>query len=533
MPQQTLGVNPSHYSLENHGIRHPESVFWNLNSSALVEHAVQRHEANLMDNGALVAHTAPYTGRSPQDKFIVDEACSREHIDWGPVNRKFDPDKFAHLMHRMTAYFQGMELFVQDCWAGADPRYRMPIRVINTHAWHNLFARALLVRAARTETAQHVPQFTIIGAPNFHADPAVDGTRSEAFVIISFEKKVVLIGGTSYAGEIKKSVFTILNYLLPLKGILSMHCSANMGSSGDVALFFGLSGTGKTSLSADPARRLIGDDEHGWTDDGVFNFEGGCYAKCIHLSEEKEPQIYQAIRFGSVLENVMFSPDTRTPDYADSSLTENTRCAYPLLYIDNAVVPSVGGHPKNIIFLTCDAFGVLPPIAKLTADQAMFHFLSGYTAKVAGTEKGVTEPGATFSACFGAPFLPLPPSAYAKLLGERIARHGARCWLVNTGWIGGPYGVGRRIDIGSTRAMVSAALSGALDDVPTTPDATFGFGVPKSCPGVDTALLTPRTSWKQLDAYDAKAKDLAGRFVENFKRFGDAPAAVRNAGPKV
>jgi len=527
------GVNPSHYGLEHHGIRHPNQVYWNLRSSALVEHAIRRHEGLLTSNGALVVHTGQYTGRSPNDKFIVEASPSREHIAWGPVNRPFPQERFDALHARMMTSLRGSDLFVQDCLAGADPRYRMPIRVITTYAWHSLFARALFVRPKLEETSGHVPEFTIIDAPKFVADPETDGTRSEAFVIIHFEQKLVIIGGTRYAGEIKKSVFTILNYLLPLKGILSMHCSANVGPDGDVALFFGLSGTGKTSLSADPQRRLIGDDEHGWSDDGVFNFEGGCYAKCIKLSAANEPQIYHAIRFGCVLENVVVNPTTREPDYDDGSLTENTRAAYPLIFIDKTMEPSVGGHPRNIVFLTCDAFGVLPPLSRLDRDQAMYHFLSGYTAKVAGTEKGVTEPSTTFSACFGAPFLPLAPSAYARLLGEKMARHETQCWLVNTGWSGGPYGVGQRIAIQHTRAMVTAALSGELDGAECTPDPIFGLMVPRACPNVPAGVLQPRNTWQDRAAYDTKARELAAKFHHNFEKFAQAAPQVRAAGPKL
>ncbi len=529
-----LGVNPSQFGLENHGIKNVEHIYWNLGTAPLIEFAIRRSEGILATGGPLVVKTGQRTGRSPKDKFIVQEDNLREEIAWGPVNQPFSPERFESLYHRLLAYLQGHDLFVQDCWGGAHPKYRVPLRIITEYAWHNLFARQLFIRPEPHATTEHVPRFTIICCPKFHAVPEVDKTNSEAFIIAHISRGLVIIGGTSYAGEIKKSVFSILNYLYPKQGVLPMHCSCNIGErNDDVALFFGLSGTGKTTLSADPDRRLIGDDEHGWGDEGVFNFEGGCYAKCIKLSREREPQIWDAIRFGAVLENVMIDSAKRLLDFDDPSLTENTRAAYRLNFIENAVIPSVASHPKNIIFLSCDAFGVLPPIARLTPAQAMYHFLSGYTAKVAGTEAGVTEPQATFSSCFGAPFLPLHPPVYAELLGDRIERHKAKIWLVNTGWTGGPHGVGKRIEIPKTRAMLHAALTGALDSVEFRVDPVFGLQVPTTCPGVEPGVLDPRSTWSDKAAYDAKARELARRFIENFKKFSNASAEIHAAGPKL
>ncbi len=530
---QALGVNPSHHGLDRHGIHNVGQAYWNLGTAALVENAIRRREGLLAAGGALVVRTGQYTGRSPDDKFIVREPTTQDQIWWGPVNRPFDPTRFDALYGRLLAYLQGGELYVQDCFAGADSAHRIPIRVITEYAWHNLFARQLFVRADWTKTQEHVPRFTIIDVPKFHAHPELDGTRSEAFVVVHFARGLVIIGGTSYAGEMKKSVFTLLNFLLPTRQVLSMHCSANLGPGGDVALFFGLSGTGKTTLSADPGRRLIGDDEHGWSDSGVFNFEGGCYAKCIRLSREDEPQIWGAIHFGTVLENVTIDPETRLLDFGDESLTENTRAGYPATFIPGAVIPGVGGHPRHIFFLACDAFGVLPPIARLSRERAMYHFLSGYTAKVAGTERGMgSEPKATFSACFGAPFLVLHPSVYAGMLGERVARHQVQCWLVNTGWSGGPYGVGQRIRLAHSRAMLRAALEGHLTTAPTRPDPVFGLEVPTACPEVPAAILDPRGAWASPSAYDARARELAGLFQKNFAQFPDVPEAVRGSGPR-
>jgi phosphoenolpyruvate carboxykinase (ATP) len=507
-----------------------DKVHRNLHSGILVEHAVRRGEGLLADNGALVAYTGKYTGRTPKDKFTVKDPVTTELVNWGDVNQPFDSEKFDALFDRVTASLRNKELFVQDLYAGADSKYRLPIRVINEYAWHNLFVRALFVRPSAEELKTHRAEFTIVAAPEFQADPKRDGTRSEAFIVVSFTRKIVLIGGTKYAGEMKKSIFGVMNFLLPQNNVFPMHCSANVGKNGETALFFGLSGTGKTTLSADPERLLIGDDEHGWSPTGIFNFEGGCYAKCIKLSKENEPQIWNAIRFGSVLENVTLDEITHVPDYNDDSRTENTRCAYPVDYIEGAVIPGKGGHPKNVIFLTADAFGVLPPISKLTTDQAMYHFLSGYTAKVAGTEAGVKEPQPNFSTCFGSPFLPLRPKVYAEMLGRRMQEHGSQCWLVNTGWFGGPYGVGSRMKLPYTRAMVNAAIEGALANVEFEADPAFGLTIPKSVPGVPSEFLHPRDAWKDKAAYDKTAADLAGRFAKNFEKF-DVPANIRAAGP--
>jgi phosphoenolpyruvate carboxykinase (ATP) len=516
------------------GLRNLGSVYWNLSTPSLYEEIVRRREGWISHLGPLVVHTGHHTGRSPNDKFIVKEPSSDARIAWGKVNRPMDATKFDQLFAKFTAYLQGRDVFVQDLYGGADPEFRIPVRVITDYVWHNLFAKNLLIQPQEPVVHSSPDTFTIIDAPRFHATPELDGTNSEVFIAVHFAKKLVIIGGTSYAGEIKKSAFTILNYLLPGKGVMPMHCSANVGPSGEVALFFGLSGTGKTTLSADPERALIGDDEHGWSDRGVFNFEGGCYAKVIRLSGEAEPDIYQTTRmFGTVLENVTLQYDSRRIDLDDASLTENTRAAYPLSHIRNHVPSGVAGHPKNIIMLTADAFGVLPPIAKLTPEQAMYHFLSGYTAKVAGTEKGVTEPQTTFSTCFGAPFMPLAPTVYAKLLGEKIARHKSESWLINTGWSGGPYGTGSRMKIAHTRAMVRAALTGTLAQAKFYQDPVFGLHVPTSCPGVPEEVLNPRNTWKDKAAYDTRARDLAEKFKKNFEQFAaGASPEVRNAGPR-
>ena len=528
---QNVGAKPS-VELEALGIRNVKEVHWNLGTASLVEHAISRHEGVLAAGGPLVVRTGQYTGRSPSDKFIVRDAVTETKVDWGQVNQPLSTDQFRLLHGKFLAYLQGQEIFVQDCFGGADPRYRLPIRVVTQLAWHNLFARQLFVRAGRS-AGDHIPEFTLVFAPGFQANPAEDGTRSEACILLDFCRKVVLIGGTSYAGEMKKSVFSILNYLLPERGVFPMHCSANIGPGGDVALFFGLSGTGKTTLSADPSRQLIGDDEHGWSDSGVFNFEGGCYAKCIRLSKEHEPQIWNAIRFGTVLENVAIDPERRTLDYNDDSITENTRAAYPVSFIDNAVIPGVGGHPSHVIFLTADAFGVLPPISRLTPNQAMYHFLSGYTAKVAGTERGLgKEPSATFSACFGAPFLPRSPAFYAEMLGERLRRHNSECWLVNTGWVAGPFGEGHRMSLPHTRAILHAALAGELRDAPYAEHPIFGLHVPQACPNVPAHVLDARGQWTDGNAYDHAARELAARFTRNFQKFSGVSDAVRHAGPR-
>ena len=501
--------------------------------ATLVEKASKRGESKITADGAIVSETGKYTGRSPNDRFIVEEAETKDKISWGKVNKPISAEVFDKLYDKVTNYLaEKDELFVFKGFAGADKDAQLSIQVINEYAWHNLFVHQLFIRPTEEELKTHETQFTVVSAPSFKADPAVDGTNSEAFVMISFEKRTVLIGGTEYAGEMKKSIFSVMNYLLPQEGILPMHCSANVGEDGKSALFFGLSGTGKTTLSADADRKLIGDDEHGWSNNGVFNIEGGCYAKCINLSEEKEPEIYNAIRFGSVLENVVIDDASRVADYDDNKLTENTRVAYPIDYIDNIVVPSAAGHPKTIIFLTADAFGVLPPISKLTKDQAMYHFLSGFTSKLAGTERGVTEPEATFSSCFGEPFLPLHPTEYADMLGEKIDEHQANVFLVNTGWTGGEYGVGKRMELKYTRAMVRAALNGELDNVETETNAIFGLEMPTAIEGVPSDLLNPRNVWESGEAYDATAKKLADLFRENFKRFGDVSERfAKNGGP--
>lgn len=532
---QRQGRDGVQHGLDHHGIKNVMSVGWNLATPALYEEIVRRRGGVIAQDGPVVVRTGKYTGRSPKDKFIVREPGSEANIWWGSVNQPLEQEAFAALKKRMLSYLSGRDLYVQDCYAGADARYRLNVRVITELAWHALFMRNLLIRPDPDEDLSgFIPDFTIICAPHFHSIPEEDGTRSETFIVLNFATKEVLIGGTEYAGEMKKSVFTILNYLLPLQSVPSMHCSANYGPGGDVAIFFGLSGTGKTTLSSDPSRTLIGDDEHGWSDHGVFNFEGGCYAKVIHLSPTAEPDIYAAShRFGTILENVAVDSRTRRLDLDDDSLTENTRAAYPITHIANADISGVGGHPKNIIMLTADAFGVMPPIARLTPAQAQYYFLSGYTAKVAGTERGVTEPQATFSTCFGAPFIVHPPTLYARLLGERIAQHGAAVWLVNTGWTGGPAGVGHRMSIAYTRAMVAAALAGSLAAVEAVPDPVFGVGVPVSCPGVPPEVLQPRTTWGDPAAYDVKARELAERFHANFAQFAShVTPDVAAAGPR-
>lgn len=525
----------SKFGLENHGIRNPGTVYWNTSTPGLYEQAIRRREGHMAHLGALVVRTGQHTGRSPRDKFVVDEPSSTAQVAWGKINQPMSEEHWRLLNRRLRSYLQGRDLYVQDCYAGADPTYRLPIRVITENAWSALFARNLFIHSHDFEELEnHIPQFTVIQAPNFFASPDEDGTRSEVFVVINFAEKTVIIGGTQYAGEIKKSIFTVLNYLLPQRGVLPMHCSANYGAAGDVALFFGLSGTGKTTLSTDRDRTLVGDDEHGWSDHGVFNFEGGCYAKTIRLSPSAEPEIYEATRrFGTILENVGFNNVTGRVDLDDESLTENTRAAYPISHIPHATRTGVAGHPNTIIFLAADAFGVMPPIARLTREQAIYHFLSGYTAKVAGTEKGVTEPSATFSACFGEPFMVLPPQRYAEMLGDRIQQHGASVWLVNTGWSGGPYGVGQRIKIAYTRAMVHAALEGALEGIPYRTDPIFNLAVPESCPDVPADVLDPRTTWADPAAYDDQAHRLADMFAENFHKYAPGVSPdVTASGPR-
>jgi phosphoenolpyruvate carboxykinase (ATP) len=526
------GIRPSRHGLEAQGFRNINVAYWNLGTAQLLEHAIQRREGNFASGGSFVVRTGQFTGRSPKDKFVVRDETTDQHVQWGAVNQPLSEAHFDHLYSKMMAFWQGHDVYVQDCFVGADHEYGMPMRVVSQLAWHNLFARQLFIRPDPEQTENHQPQFTILFAPDFQANPVEDGTNSETCIVISFKRKMVLICGTSYAGEMKKSAFTIMNYLLPGQGVFPMHCSSNMDAEGNTALFFGLSGTGKTTLSADPERRLIGDDEHGWSDNGVFNFEGGCYAKCIRLSAENEPQIWNAIRFGTVLENVAMDSETRLLDFNSQEVTENTRAAYPLKFIDGAIIPSVGGHPNHVIFLTADAFGVLPPISRLTPEQAMYHFLSGYTAKVAGTERGLgKEPQATFSACFGAPFLPRPAATYASLLGEKLRRHGAQVWLVNTGWVGGPYGVGERMKLRYTRAMLKAALNGQLNDVATERHSVFGLAVPRSCPDVPSTFLDARGMWSDKAAYDRAALDLAARFNKNFEKFSGVSPEVAAAAP--
>jgi phosphoenolpyruvate carboxykinase (ATP) len=537
----TLGVSsaaiegfPSDHGIAGQGIHTRQSEYWNLSPAALVEHAVRASEGQIVAHGPFNAVTAPHTGRSPNDRYVVREPSSADNVWWGDVNVAMEPENYERLRKDVLSHLHHSDLFVRDMWAGADPAYRIGVRVVTSSAWHNLFAYNMFRRPDLDEMRSMRPDFTVIHAPDFKADPEKHGTRTETFIVLNFGRGEVLIGGTRYAGEIKKSIFSAMNYLLPLQGVLSMHCSANVGSAGDTALFFGLSGTGKTTLSADPDRRLIGDDEHGWSDRGVFNIEGGCYAKVIRLSAEGEPEIHATTRrFGTVLENVAVKDD-RTIDLDSDHITENTRASYPLYFIPGFVEEGIGGHPTNIVFLTADAYGVLPPISRLTPEQAMFHFLSGYTAKVAGTERGVTEPKATFSTCFGAPFLTLHPSVYANMLREKISSHGARVWLVNTGWSGGPYGEGHRIELAHTRAMVHAALAGKLDGVSGTPDPVFGVEVPNSVPGVPDEVLRPRGTWSDAEAYDKQAAKLAGMFRKNFERFADSVSEeVRRAGPRL
>jgi phosphoenolpyruvate carboxykinase (ATP) len=500
------------------GIRHPGGVYANLSPAALIEHAVRRREGVLTELGAVSAFTGSRTGRSPKDKFTVREGGGIDQIEW-TGNQPMEPAAFARIRDLIKAYLQNRELFVFDGYACADPAHQLPLRVVTEKAWHSLFARCLFLRPTAEQLKSFVPEWTILHACDFHADKAVDGTKSEVCLAISYEQKLVVACGTHYAGEIKKAVFTILNYLLPQKGVFPMHCSANLGAGGDVALFFGLSGTGKTTLSADPDRRLIGDDEHGWSDRGVFNIEGGCYAKTIRLSAAGEPQIWNALRFGCVLENVPVDPLTRRPDFDSQEYTENTRAAYPVDFIPNCELSGVGGHPRNVFFLTCDAFGVLPPLAKLTAEQTAEYFLCGYTAKIAGTETGVTEPTPEFSTCFAKPFLPLPPKRYAAMLREKLEEHRVPVWLLNTGWTGGPPGVGRRMSLGHTRALLKAALTGQLEGVSFVPDPVFGLAVPTSCPDVPDRVLQPREAWADKAAYDKAAADLASRFKAEYKKY--------------
>jgi phosphoenolpyruvate carboxykinase (ATP) len=535
--QSEASALKSDYGLENHGLTNLRMVYWNLPTESLYEEIAFRKEARITQMGAIVANTGKHTARSANDKFIVKEPATEDKIWWGQYNRPYSADKFNDLYNRMQGFLQGRDLFVTDCYAGADQRYRIPIRIITEYAWHAVFARNMFIMPKTNEECRrHIPEFTVMAIPSFKGIPQIDGTNLNTFIALNLAQKLCLIGNTAYAGEIKKSIFTILNYVLPLDGVMSMHASANVGKDGDAAIFFGLSGTGKTTLSADPKRGLIGDDEHGWSDEGVFNFEGGCYAKVIRLSSTAEPQIYATTRmFGTILENVVYDPVSRRIDLDDESITENTRASYPLEYISNAIPEKMAGHPKNIILLTCDASGVMPPIAKLSPEQAMYQFISGYTSKIAGTEVGLgKEPEMTFSTCFGAPFMVHHPAFYADLLKRKILKHGAHCWLVNTGWIGGAYGVGKRISIGHTRRLLEAALTGELLKASFVVDPVFGFAVPKTCDGVPANILDPSGSWPSKEVYMQKYKQLASRFIENFKKFeAGCPPEVAKAGPKV
>lgn len=531
---QESGLRPKLNGLEEIGIKKATNVFWNLSPAELVEESLKNGEGQLTNDGALMCDTGKFTGRSPKDKFIVKDEVTADSVWWGEVNIPFEPAKFDALLEKMIRHLEEKSLYVRDAYAGAKARYRLNLRVINTQAWHNLFCYNMFLRPTADEAENFEPNFTIINAPEFLADPETDGTREGNFTIVNFAKKMILIGGTGYAGEMKKGIFSVLNYTLPHnENVLSMHCSANIGEKGDTAIFFGLSGTGKTTLSADPHRGLIGDDEHGWDKDSIFNFEGGCYAKVIDLTREKEPQIYDAIRFGTIVENTRFVKGTRDIDYKNKSVTQNTRTAYPIHFIDNAVAPSVGAIPDSIFFLTCDAYGVLPPISKLSKGQAMYHFISGYTAKVAGTEAGITEPQIVFSACFGEPFLPLHPTRYAEMLGKKMAENKVNVWLVNTGWSGGPYGIGSRMKLGYTRAMITAALNGKLEDVQYEKHPIFGMSMPVSCPDVPAEILNPRNTWADKKAYDGKANSLAGSFNKNFSKFKDfANEEILSGAPK-
>jgi len=533
MKQQNCHSQQSHYGLENHGLTNLNEVFWNLPTPSLYEKILTRGEGRLSHLGPITVRTGHHTGRSADDKFIVREATPQKEIWWGRTNAPISREHFDQLHHRLAMHLQTQDLYVQDCFAGAHPEHRLPIRIITQYAWHSLFARNMFIQATPGEQRVHEPEFTVIDAPRFHASPKLDGTNSETFIIINFKKRLILIGGTSYAGEIKKSIFTVMNYLMPKKGILPMHCSASSGEDDETALFFGLSGTGKTTLSADAGRTLIGDDEHGWCDDGVFNFEGGCYAKLIRLSRKDEPEIYSTTRrFGTILENVALDSCTRMVDLDDEAFTENTRGSYHISAIPHASRSGLGGHPKTIVFLSADAFGVLPPIARLTRDQAIYHFLSGYTARVAGTERGVTVPVPVFSACYGAPFMPMYPLRYADLLNKKLKKHDVQVWLINTGWTGGPYGTGRRMKIAYTRAMVNAALNGDLNDVPTEQESFFGLHIPLKCPHVPDDVLNPRNTWDKPDGYDGQAGELVNMFAQNFKQFsGQVSREIMEAGP--
>jgi len=531
------GEFKSEFGLENHGLKRLEKVFWNLPTPALYEEAIFRNEGHMTFGGPLLVTTGVHTSRAANDKYIVREYSTEDKIDWGEYNRPMNPDKFNSMLSRLQGYLQGEEVFVQDCYVGADPEYRMAIRIITDRAWQSLFARNMFIKIkSREELQKHIPEFTLIASPSFKADPRIDGTNSETAICCNFAEKTAIVAGSSYGGEVKKTIFTVMNFLLPLKGVMAMHCSANVGKEKDVALFFGLSGTGKTTLSADPNRNLIGDDEHGWSDRGVFNFEGGCYAKVIRLSSENEPEIYETTRrFGTVLENVVHDPGSRRIDLDDDILTENTRASYPISFVPNALKDGVAySHPKNVIFLTCDASGVMPPIARLDMDQAIYHFISGYTSKIAGTEAGLgIEPQITFSACFGAPFMVHHPFYYANLLRQKMEKHGSRCWLVNTGWVGGKFGVGKRISIRHTRNLLNAALEGKLEEVEFRKDKLFGFEVPKFCPNVPEDVLEPSNAWGNKEDYWRKYDALSSLYIENFKLFkSGVPQEVVNSGPR-
>jgi phosphoenolpyruvate carboxykinase (ATP) len=506
-------------------------VMRNLSVPQLIEIAIQRGEGTLSSTGALSVKTGKFTGRSPDDRYIVDDETTHNKIDWGKINHPISENNFEKIFSRMKKNVQGKEFYIFDGFVGACLDTRLAIRVITDKAWHSLFANQIFIRPTQKELKNHEPEFTLLSVNDFGAIPESEGTRTETFIILNFKKRIILIGSTSYAGEIKKAIFSALNYLLPQKDVFPMHCSANVGKDGNSALFFGLSGTGKTTISADPERRLVGDDEHGWSNSGIFNFEGGCYAKCINLKKENEPQIWNAIRFGAVMENVVVKNTTRDPDFSDESLTENTRAVYPLDFIPGSIIPSVADHPKVIIFLTADAFGVMPPISRLSKEAAMYHFMSGYTSKLAGTERGITEPKETFSQCFGAPFMPLPAKIYADMLGRKIDQHHTKVYLVNTGWSGGPYGVGKRINLTYTRAMVRAALSDGLADIEFYNDGIFNLEIPVSCPGVPLEILEPRNTWSDKRKYDSSARKLARLFVKNFEKFGKVPKEIQKAGP--
>jgi phosphoenolpyruvate carboxykinase (ATP) len=532
---ENIGIYNKELDLASIGIKNAKKIYWNVERAELQEHAIRKNLGVHTETGALMIETGKFTGRSPKDRFIVKDDITRNSVDWGDINMPISPEHFDGLLEKMKSFVQDKDLYVNDVYACADERYRLRVRVISEYPWQSLFASNLFIRPERENIEKANPEWHVLAIPSFKANPDIDGTRQDNFAIINFTKKTIIIGGTAYTGEIKKGIFSVLNFVLPHDmNVLSMHCSANVGVNDDTTIFFGLSGTGKTTLSADPLRRLIGDDEHGWSDDGIFNFEGGCYAKVIYLSHKGEPQIYNAIRFGALIENTKFVKGTRIVDFDNSEITENTRVGYPLHFIDKSVIPSIGKTPKNIFFLTCDAFGVLPPISRLNAAQTMFHFISGYTAKVAGTEAGITEPQTVFSACFGAPFMPLHPTTYAEMLGKKMEDNKVNVWLVNTGWSGGPYGVGKRMKLKYTRAMITAALNNKLDKVEYVTDQIFGLRIPQSCLNVPSTVLNPIDTWSDKAAYKAKANELARQFMQNFEKYADqASAEIINAAPKV